>query len=185
MKNKFFAVFLVGISLFLFNPALVRSETLTYSFNSITIISAYHFDVLCDIDPEETSYLYGHVNLGETIHIYAGVLNLESDENTSESRIIIVSNEMDEDICEWLVNSMNSDGALNITHSYSSHIQIDPAVGVVKNLDNPIKTAIISTDGSNYSFYVDNTSSHQFNMIPNTFEEETDLNIVISVYGGI
>lgn len=189
MRVKIFSVLITAMALLFFNSVAAFADTITYPFDSITIVSAYRFEVICDETPDVSSYLYGHVNSGEKIFVYAGDIILSSEFNNSPSNIVIITNEADEDICAWIINSYSNNPEVKETFSFSSHITIDPVVGVIKNLNDFTYQAVIEKTSSNEcTFTAQNwvgTISHTYTMVADSYVEETELNIVISAYGGI
>lgn len=187
-KIKIFIVALIVISVLIVPTSSVAfAEEIVYPFDSITIVSAYHFGVLCTDEPTSESYLYGYVSAGENIKVYVGELEFVNGSNTSQSRIAILTNEAGDDICAWIINSAYLDQSTNIyTCEYSSHITIDPAVGVAKGEDFLYNTIITKDRDTNECTFSatnwDGTVYCEYPMISGTYEEETDLSIVISAY---
>lgn len=192
MKTKLkIAVALIAlISIFIVPTSSVAfAEDTIYPFDSITIKSAYHFEVLCLEEPTNDSYLFGYVNAGENIKVYVGELEFVDGTNNSNSSIAIITNENDEDICSWIINSMYLDMQTNVScYSYSSHITIDPEIGVVKNENFLYNTVITKDSDTNECTFSaqnwDNTIYCTYSMIAGTYQEETGLNIIISAYIG-
>jgi hypothetical protein len=175
------------ISFFLLNTKVSGIEdTVVYPMDSITITSAFTFDVEVKQEPSTESYLYGKVNPGEILSIYVGELEFKYEQYTDESQILIVTNEAGEDIIRWITNGGSNYN--NIWKSeFSSHITVDPNVGVVKTNDDlgayKAYVKIINTHleaDRNYLFIDDTATIYE--MIPNTLQEEHNLSIVISTY---
>ncbi len=159
-------------------------ETISYPFDSVTITSAYKFNVEINEIPNESSFLNGHVEAGEMVTIYVGQLKYMYDgaEVLASESIIIVTNEAGTDIARWLINSYTvTENGFNAY--YSSHITIDPTVGVVKTVDDNAYSAGIIEENSVYQF-VDNQDT-AYQMVDGSFVVEDNLNIVISAYEGV
>jgi len=186
MRKRVLSAFFLTLMFAIVAVMPVYAEEITYPFDSITIVSAFKFDVECTDAPVEESYLYGHVEAGETISIYVGTIMFAG--NDSPSRIVIISNEADEDIARWIVNGSGFDTETQVEgFSFSSHITVNPTVGVVKNMNEftYIAEVTIDYDTDECTFtakHWDETIYGTYTMIAGTFEEITDLNIVISAY---
>lgn len=181
--KKFYLLLSIFISLFMINSFTSSAETVSYPFDSITIISAFTFEVEVAEAPNENSFLNGYVDAGETISIYVGELKYMYNGNEVEASesIIIVTNEDGTDIARWLINSFSREDNER-TYQFSSHITIDPNVGVVKSDDyNNTKEAIVYISNSNIYDFTDNTDT-TYSMIEDSLISEPSLNIVISVY---
>lgn len=187
MRTKVFTAFLLTLMFTAVSILPVHAEEIIYPFDSIKIISAFTFDVECTDAPIEDSYLYDYVEEGETISVYVGKIIFEGQENSSSS-IVIITNEANEDIARWIINGggYNTD-TLEEGFSFSSHITVNPTVGIIKNFDNFTYLAEVSrnhgTDVCTFTAkHWNGTVYGTYTMIVGTFEEITDLSIVISVY---
>jgi hypothetical protein len=98
-----------------------------------------------------------------------------------ESKIVIVTNDLGVDLARWIVNSYYWYGVDNERFEFSSHIQIDPLIGVVKNLDMAWQLAIVEKLAAESYWLLDNLSQ-VYPMIADTYEYMPDLDIVISAY---
>lgn len=183
--KKTLILFMLVFSIFaLFKMDSNAEEILTYPFDSIRIVSAFKFDILIEEEPLETSFLYGQVELNETITIYVGNLEFifEDQPVQGSGSIMIVTNTLGVDIAAWLNNSGSSDLETFRSEFYGSWITIDPNVGVIKDLN-----------GTQFSIgYIENLVTHDFKFVDNLNNEflmvdgslvnEEDLDILISAY---
>lgn len=164
-------------------PKHVEAETISYPFDEIKIVSAFKFEITIDQTISETSVLYNQVSENEMLTIYVGSLEFMSNGEAVEASpsMMIVTNQNNEDILRWLINSGHY-GDTTIDQSYASWILIDPLVGVVKDLSVVQMEVAFHYDMilETYEF-IDNTGM-SFQMNPNSFVEESDLDIIISAY---
>ncbi|MGE4321157.1 MAG: hypothetical protein AB7E61_06895 [Acholeplasmataceae bacterium] len=95
--------------------------------------------------------------------------------------MMIVTNQNNEDILRWLINS-GQYGDTTIDQSYASWILIEPLLGVVKDLSVEQMEVSFHYDMilETYAF-IDNTGL-SFPMNDNSLVEENDLDIIISAY---
>jgi len=168
-------------TLFILN-GFSTSADVSYRFDSITITSAYTFDVVCTETPHENSFLYEHVLPGDTLSVYVGQLKFMYDgyEVEASDSIMIITNEEGIDIARWLINSwsLESDGE---TSTFSSHITIDPDFGVVKTIDDFAPYAAVFASNDHFFQLIDHTNT-TYTMVPDTYFLETNLNIIVSAY---
>lgn len=160
-------------------------DVLVYPFDSITITRAFHFKVTIDQEVSTESYLYGHVVVGEEVDIFVGYLVFENGgANAGESQILIVTNEAGEDLARWVINSTWLQVNGYYYSEYSNHIQIDPNVGVHKDLTIPLKQIGVTYDPDIKDGYMKDNTSMIFNSIDDTYVYEEGLSIVISMNAG-
>jgi hypothetical protein len=181
MKKLLVLICLTLLAMFV-NPTSVHAETLEYPFDDITIVSAYRFQVLIDVLPNSTSFLSGQVDLNDALTVYVGslVMNLAGVQ-AMESKIVIVTNDLGVDLARWIVNTYYWYGVDHERFEFSSHIQIDPLIGVVKNLDMAWQLAIVEKLAAESYRFLDNLSQ-VYPMIADSYEFIPDLAIVISAY---
>jgi len=189
MKYKAIVLIMAISCVFAFSTLSAQASSISYPFDSITIVSAFHFEVIFDQDPDVNSYFYGKVNEGDTLYIYSGDIVLVGSSHTHNSKIIIITNEDDENIASWIINTSNNDIGIKETVTYSSHITIDPTIGVITDLNNfNYFATIVKTEANECVFKGGdnaNTFLYEFAMVPGTYQEQLGLNIVISAFGGI
>lgn len=164
------------------------ASPITYPFESITIKSAYTFNVEIAQPIDEASFLYENTAVGEQVSVYVGELEfVENNEaHKDSSYLIVVTNEAGDDLVRWLINSYSKKEE-GETFEFSSHKTIVPGIGVQKTHEDDPSTAKVTitevdveTNTSNYQL-TDNTHK-TYDMIPSSLEIEDDLSIVISTY---
>jgi len=189
MKKGLLLIFLM---IFTFTSGIVKesnAEIISYPFDSITIVEAYTFDVIVPSDITTNSLLYSVTTEGETLTIYVGVLEfvLDGEISSGSSTVLIVSNELGEDLFQFLVNNYSYNEGVKTTWGYASHILIDPEVGVYKDFtvleDGFQELGIIHDLVLDTWTFVDNEGI-QIPQIAGTYFSETGLDIVISAYSG-
>ena len=172
-----FALVIVGF------PKHIEAETISYPFDEIKIVSAFKFDITIDQTISESSVLYQKVSENEILTIYIGSLEFMSNGEIVEASpsMMIVTNQNNEDILRWLINSGHY-GDTTIDQSYASWILIEPLLGVVKDLSVEQMEVSFHYDMilETYAF-IDNTGM-SFQMNDNSLVEEDDLDIIISAY---
>ena len=182
MKKLLIAILLV-LGAFHFSIFDLKAETLEYPFDEIRIVEAFKFDILITEIPNDNSMLKDYVEINDVITIYIGSLLMveQGGESTNPTTIMIVTTADDVDLARWIVNSGSwSETEHNL--EFSNHIQINPTIGVVKDLSITliqIGYRLVIADNS-YTF-IDNVGD-QYPMIEDSYVLETDLNIVISAY---
>lgn len=164
----------------------IEAEEVSYPFDSIRIVSAFKFDISVSETPSETSFLYGLVELGETLTVYVGSLEFMNDGVvvSGSDSIMIVTNEDDEDLAAFLVNSFMTDLTTYARYDYGSWITIDPAYGVNKNLSgaNYQISYQYHIDTESYEF-IDNIGNI-FPMVDASYELESEVDILVAAYTG-
>lgn len=170
----------------------ILAENLSYPFQSITITEAITFEVLIPDTLEDTSLLYGLVEPGKTLTVYVATIifqEMNGEYNGSPSYVLILTNEDDEDIIRFIVNSSYQKLGVERYQSFASHILIDANMGVYKDLDgiDPlVGMQEISVhhifDGDKLSL-IDNKGL-EIPMIEGSYQFEAGLNIVISMNQG-
>lgn len=181
--KKLIIVILLIVGAFHFSIFELKAETLEYPFDEIRIVEAFKFDILISELPNSDSLLFDQVELNDVLTVYIGTLVLvdQGVASSQETTIMILTTSDDIDLARWIVNS----GSWSDTEHYltfSNHIQINPTIGVVKDLSIPliqISYRKLVIDNS-YTF-IDNVGD-QYPMIANSYVLETDLNIIISAY---
>jgi len=169
---------------------IAKAEDLLYPFDSITIVEAFRFDVEITVLPSSTSLLYNQVELGDVLTVYVGALEFVKDgvPSSGSGNVLIITNEADVDLLQFLVNNYTFYPSVSVQWGFASHILIDPAVGVFKDMD------ILQSGSQEMTVYhdltldtwklFDNTGLEMPFMV-GTYAEEPSLNIVISAYGGV
>lgn len=171
------------ISIFSVQGTTSRAEEIVYPFDSITIVSAFTFDILIEELPAEESVLFGHVTAGETIAVYVGNLEFvfEGEPVQGSGSIIILTNENDEDFVAWLLNSGGSGDGGAYDAQFGSWITIDAEVGVVKDLSDGMTEVGYSKSATDEFTFKDNLNV-QYPMVVGSYVLEESLNITISAY---
>lgn len=182
MKRLTLLLFTV-LSLGILSCNSIQAETYEYPFDSITITSAFQFQVTLTEEPNENSILYGNVSQGETFTVYVGSLEFMADGTLTEGSgsIMILTDSDDNDFARWLINSQNSSGAY-ITHSFGSWIQINPTLGVVKDLTNPQKEIGYRVNQDSTEFIFEDDLNMLYPMVTDSYVLLEDLNIQVSAY---
>ena len=181
--KKVWIVLLLLASVMNFSLFETKAETLEYPFDEIRIVEAFKFDIIILSVPDDLSLLKDHVEINDVLTVYVGTLVLVQDgiANSSQTHMMILTTSNDIDLARWVVNS----GSWSDTEEwleFSNHIQINPEIGVVKDLSISLmqigyrKNITLNT----YTFY-DNTGN-DFPMVPGSLEIETGLSIIISAY---
>ncbi|MDO9628445.1 MAG: hypothetical protein Q7I99_00975, partial [Acholeplasmataceae bacterium] len=65
------------------NSIYAADEVITYPFDQITIVEAFHFNVSVDTLPSEDSILFGLVEVNDIINVYIGILEFADDAGTN------------------------------------------------------------------------------------------------------
>jgi len=158
------------------------SEPIQYPFDSITIVSAFKFDITFDADPAVDSFLHGFVTNGETATVYVGNLTFASGgASAGDSMILIVTNAVGTDVLKWIINSYSLQPDLTKQYEFSSHITVDPEIGIVKEPDSVWLMATLF-EYSPSSFALKDNMGTTYPMVEDSLEIETDLDIVIAAY---
>ncbi|MGD9887200.1 MAG: hypothetical protein AB7T03_04485 [Bacilli bacterium] len=180
--KKFFALIITLFLMFSVSTVKAEEEIIVYPFDSITITSAFHFQVAVTEAVSAESFLYGHVNAGENLDVYVGYLDFESGgSSVGESKILIITNEDDEDIIRWVINGSSLQGNGFYLDQFSSHILVDPNIGIRKDLTVPLLMAYVTYDSDlNIGYLKDNLNAN-FDSVLGTYAFESDLSIVISI----
>ncbi|HBG33031.1 MAG TPA: hypothetical protein DDW82_04875 [Acholeplasmataceae bacterium] len=181
--KKVWIVLLLLASVMNFSLFETNAETLEYPFDEIRIVEAFKFDIIILSVPDDLSLLKDHVEINDVLTVYVGTLVLVQDgiANSSQTHMMILTTSSDIDLARWIVNS-GSWTDIEEWLEFSNHIQINPEIGVVKDLSIPLiqigyrKNITLNT----YTFY-DNTGN-DFPMVPGSLEIETGLSIIISAY---
>lgn len=183
MKKLLFLVQVILLTILGF-PKGLFADIIEYPFDEISIIAATKFEITVDEEPSETSVLYGHVEVGDTLTIYIGELKfiMEGIMVEASPSIMIVTTEDDTDILRWLVNSAGSDLETYEARSYASWILVDPEIGVVKDLSlTQMEVTFNHNLVDNTYTFTDNTG-HSVLMNSGSLVTEEDLSIIISAY---
>ncbi|HAQ56261.1 MAG TPA: hypothetical protein DCR44_02490 [Acholeplasmatales bacterium] len=185
MFKKLMLVFAMSLCFTMFAfPRAEAAADLVYPFDSITIVSAYKFEVAVDAAPATESFLYGQVLVDEVLTIYVGELEMILDETLScESIILIVTTAGGVDVCRWIVNTYGWLGTDHEMWQFASHITIDPAIGVVKDMVIASQTATVNLIAAATYEFQDNLGA-TFAMVPGTLLVEPVLDILIAAYAG-
>lgn len=185
-------VLLIMLTIFVFTPTFMKesyAETISYPFDSITIIEAYKFEVSVPLTLNPDSLLYGEVELEEILTIYVGTLEfiLDGVVASGSANVLIVTNSESEDLFQFLINNYSYTEGVATSYGFASHILIDPEVGVYKDLtllgDGLKELTVVHNLVADTWMFIDNEGL-QMEAIAGSFESETGLNIVISAYTG-
>jgi len=181
--KKFLILFLLlagGLHLHAFE---VHAETLEYPFDEIRIVEAFKFEIVITQTPNALSIFFDVVQVNDVLTVYIGTLVLvdQGVENQSQTKILILSTAEDVDLARWIINS----GSWSETEEwleFSNPIQINPTIGVVKDLSIPLIQIGYRKDVVNTTFtFYDNTGA-LFTMVEDSLVIETGLSILISAY---
>lgn len=186
--KKISMFFILSMFLIMITSKLTLAETISYPFDTITIVEAKKFKIVIPDDLEETSLLYGLVQPGDIITVYLGELALKDidSSHTSDSVVLILTDELDNDVIRYLINNFRQSIGIEMFYGFASHILIDASMGVYKDMDvieDMQEISVVHTIASNSLVLIDNNGL-EIPMIEGSFEQETDLNTIISVYGG-
>ena len=183
--KKIIAILLALFLTMSISTVKAEETILVYPFDSITITSAYYFRVLVSDPVSVDSFLSGHVAASEELEIYVGDLSFEQDGVFLDtSKILIVSNAADEDIVRWVINGSLLLQSGVYRNEYSSHILVDPSVGIRKDLTVPLLRAYVEANtGTGECTFTDNTGMI-WNSVAGSFASEPVVNIVISINPG-
>ena len=184
MFRKFILVFAMSLCLTMVAIPQAAAADLEYPFDSITIVSAYKFEVAIDAAPGIDSFLFNQVLVDEVLTVYVGKLEMILDESFSfESIILIVTTASDVDVCRWIINTYAWLGTDHEMWQFASHITIDPTIGVVKDLTMVSQSATVNLIAAATYEFQDNLGA-TFAMVPGTLLVEPALDILIAAYGG-
>ena len=175
---------LIASTFVVFSLRSNAEDTITYPFDSISIVSAYKFDILIDEEPLENSLFYGQVVLDEVVTIYVGQLEFifEGNPVSGSDSIMIVTNASGVDLARWLLNSGSSDLVTYRSQSYASWITINPTIGVIKDFTGTQMSIGCSQDLVSLSYTFFDNLGKEYTMIPESFVSEEGLDIVVSAY---
>lgn len=184
MKKVLLSLFMVTLFTMLYNK-VVLAENLSYPFDSITIVEAKKFDILIPANVPEGSLLYGKVEAGDTVTVYVASIQMKDigSQNSSESVVLILADETENDIIRYIINNYLTDLEVFVNYQFASHILIDSTMGVYKDMeliDNMQQITVHHILSTNTLTLTDNAGL-EIPMIPNSYELQTDLEIVISV----
>lgn len=181
-------IFLLIIALFLMlslNTVKAEDDIIVYPFDQITITGAFHFQVNIVNPVSEQSFLYGFVEAGEIVDVYVGTLNFENDgASVGESVILILANESNEDILRWVTNGGHLQTNGFWLYEFSSHILVDPNIGIRKDLTVPLQRAFVTYDEDLNTGYLKDNTDASFDSVTNSYVSESGLSIVISINEG-
>jgi hypothetical protein len=187
MKKVILSSFLILLTALFFNK-MVFAENLSYPFDTITIIEAQKFEIVIPEGVSETSLLYGKVETGQTITVFIANIVLQEIESTqsSNSLVLIMTNDQNEDVIRFLINNMSQDIGVEIYYGFASHILIDSTMGVYKDMTliENIQEISIHHDIINNQITLTDNVGMVIPMVVGTYEIQTNLNIVISVNTG-
>lgn len=189
MKKILVLVFLAFLSFSYGFLNRINADTISYPFDSITIVEAYTFDVTVPSTITADSLLFDQVTAGEVLSIYVGTLEflLDGELASGSSSVIIVSDEDGNDLFQFLINNYLYQEGILQSYGYASHILIDPEVGVYKDLtilDAGIQEFGIIHDLINDSWVFLDNDGVEMPAIPGSYASETGLSIIISAYSG-
>lgn len=188
--KKLFMLLIITFTMFIGSTKMVFAENISYPFDTIVITEAFKFDVLIPNDIAEASLLFGLVTSGEVITVYVGTIEMTMTDiaNTSTSQIVILTNALDEDIIQFIINNYSFYPDVSVKYGFASHILIDPVVGVFKDLDalmaSGLKEIEVFHDLPTDTYALKDNVGQVMPMIQGTFATETGLNIIISVNEG-
>jgi hypothetical protein len=167
----------------------VQADDLIYPFDSITIVEAFKFDVTLTADPAVDSLLEGFALSGDVLTVYVGTLDfvLDGVPASGSSQVLIVTDDLGNDIARFLINNYSYYEGVSQSWGFASHILIDPAVGVFKDLDMlnlGLKELVIFRDIVAGTYKLVDNMGMECLEVSGTFQSETGLSIVISAYSG-
>ncbi|MGD9605690.1 MAG: hypothetical protein AB7V00_06055, partial [Bacilli bacterium] len=146
----------------------------------------FHFEASIASNVSEQSFLFGHVNVDENIHVYVGFLVFTNGgTSVGDSQIVIIANESMEDIVRWVINGSVLQENGFYLNEFSSHILVDPNIGIRKDLTVPLMRAYVTYDTNLNVGYLQDNVGTQFDSIADTYAYEENLSIVISVNDGV
>jgi hypothetical protein len=186
-------LFLIAACLTFFaSHIMIYAENVSYPFQSITITEATTFQVVIPENIQDTSLLYGLVEPGEIITVYMATIifqEMNGEYNSSPSKVLILTNEHNEDIIRFVVNSAYHVIDVESYYSFASHILIDSSIGVYKNMDiinsnlGIQEITIHHVYDNNQLSFIDNQGL-VITMIEGSYQHEPNLNIMISMNQG-
>lgn len=167
----------------------INAEILSYPFDSITITEASKFEIVIPSNFSTNSLLSGLVTEGEIITVYIGFITMveENSQNSSRSTVLIMTNDQDEDIVQFLVNNYLYVEGVKKEYGFASHILIDPEVGVYKDMDlvDAMREIDVIHSLNDSTFLVRDDAGLEIPMVEGSYELQTGLSIVISASGGM
>lgn len=185
--KKIFVLFILTFMMMGIGMLKARAEEdiITYPFDQIVITEAYCFDIEITIAPSAQSFLADLVEIGDIITIYVGKLRFDDAVTTGlfESLFLILKDEEDTILVSYLNNSFSTDLQTYSEYGFGNWMTIDPEVGVIKDFtispqyELTLYYEIVLT---RYAF-IDNTEV-SYPMIPNSYQYEMDLNIIVKAY---
>lgn len=184
MKKVMLSFVFLALFSILFNK-MVLAENLSYPFESITIVEAKKFDILIPDTITTESLLFGKVETGDVVTVFVATIMMKEIDSTNEhgSYVLIMSNDAELDIVRYLINNFYQDPGVIMEFGFASHILIDATMGVYKDMsliDNMQQITVRHVIAGDVLTLIDNTGL-QIPMIENTYEFQTNLDIVISV----
>lgn len=187
MKKTLVVIFLalLSFSYIFFNR--ISADTVSYPFDSITIVEAFTFDVTVPNTITEDSLFYGLVEENDILSIYVGTLVfvLDGVEVQGSSRVIIVSDNGGNDLFQFLINGYSYQEGISEAFGFASHILIDPEVGVYKDLtllDAGIQELSVIHDLQSDTWSFLDNDGIEMPVVPDTYASESGLSIIISAY---
>lgn len=114
---------------------------------------------------------------------------MNGDINSSPSSVLILTNENDVDIVQFIINGAYQEIGVESYMSFASHILIDATIGVYKNMDSVdwdkgIQELTVHQVFSNNQMTLIDNQGIEMPMIDGTYQHEENLNIVISMNTG-
>lgn len=172
-------------SAFALKPLKGEDLILVYPFDSITITEAFHFEVEVTQAVPEASFLYTHAEVGDKLQIYVGTLSFNNDgASAGNSKILIVADEDGADIIRWVINGTLLQINGFYLDQFSSHILVDPASGIRKDLTVPLMWVYTTYDTNLNEGYMKDNADVIYDSVDGTYQHEEGLSIVISVNTG-
>jgi hypothetical protein len=186
IMKKLLAISIFLLTILTFHVQTTSANRIVYPFDSITIKSAYTFKVQVTQEPSVHSFLHEQVEVGEVLTIYCGQLEFLSNGITGfgSQSILVITNEAGIDLVRWLDNGYHYDQNMGETYEYSSHIKINPHVGVEKTLDEEAFKAELFIPLSEPLYRLIDNAKQEYIMIPHTLVIEDEVNLIISTNEG-
>ena len=188
MMKKILIIGFVLWSFFAASNKIAFAENLTYPFESITIIEAQKFDVVIPTGLSENSLLYGKVEVGDTVTVYIAKIVMKelNGENESQSTVLILTSQDDMDIVRFVINNFGAVIDVEFRYGFASHILIDAAIGVYKDMEliNQMQELQVFHQLTTNQLTLTDNAGLVMPMVENSYEFETNLNIVISINTG-
>ena len=177
----FFVFMMMGMNML---HVEAEDEIITYPFDQIVIIEAYSFDIEITDAPVSPNFFFGLADAEDIVTVYVGKLRFDNQNNTGlfESLMIVLKDQDDEILASYLNNSFSTDLVTYSRFGFGNWMTIDPEVGVIKDFTGTNQYELTVYYEIINNRYQLQTSAFNYSMIDNSYQFESNLNIIVKAY---